>query len=73
MLCNNSQRLRLTVLGELGGAGERGDLEGVLGDGHHPRVVVGLPALLLLLLHLRPGAGQRQVRLGVLRLLGVHL
>lgn len=63
----------LTVLGELGGAGERGDLEAVLGDGDGARVVEAPPRLLLLLLHLQPGGRQTQVHLGVLRLLGVRL
>lgn len=62
-----------TVLGELSGAGKRGDLEAVLGDGDGTRVVEAPPCLLLLLLHLQPGGRQPQVHLGILRLLGVRL
>lgn len=63
----------LTVLGEFSRAGERGDLEAVLGDGDGTRVVEAPPRLLLLLLHLQPGGRQPQVYFGVLRFLGVRL
>lgn len=63
----------LTILGELSGAGERGDLETVLGDSDGTRVVEAPPCLLLLLLHVQPGGRQPQVHFGVLSLFGVRL
>lgn len=63
----------LTVLRELGGAGKRGDLEAVLGDGDGSGVVERLPCLKLRPLHLRPGGRQPQVHPRVLRLFGVGL
>lgn len=62
-----------TVLRELGGAGERGDLETVFGDRNHSRVVELLPRLLLRSLHLQPGRWQTQIDFCVLRLFSISL
>lgn len=62
-----------TVLREFGGAGERGDLETVFGDGNRSRVVKLLPRLLLRSLHLQPGRWQSQINFGILRLFSIRL
>lgn len=62
-----------TVLRELGGAGERGDLETVFGDRNQSRVVELLPCLLLRSLHLQPGRWQTQIDFCVLRLFSISL
>lgn len=62
-----------TVLSELGGAGERGDLEAVFRHWNHSRMVELLPRLLLLLLHLRPGRRQGEINLRVLGLFHINL
>lgn len=64
---------RVTVLRELGGAGERGELEAVFSHRNHPRMVELLPRLLLLLLHLSPSRWQGEINLCILRLLHIHL
>ena len=72
-VCNFPYPTR-TVLGQLGGAHERGNLEGVLADGAAPKALHALACgRVALLLQLGLGGGQAQVRARVLQLLRFRL
>lgn len=70
----NALRLRLTVLRQLGGADQRGDLEEVLADGAVAQILCALAGgRVALLLQLHFGGRQIEVERRVLKLLGLRL